>query len=92
MHIAEFQAGLKPAMSWADELDVTDSGAGGAQCECPFSTGTLHWLCHVNAPVAAVCAACAAAEDRHGVLWHFAGAHHSASPQQSHQNHHSSSE
>lgn len=34
MHITEF---LKPApssaMSWADELDVTDSGAAGAECE-----------------------------------------------------------
>ena len=33
MHITEF---LKPApssaMSWADELDVTESGASGAEC------------------------------------------------------------
>lgn len=38
MHITEF---LKPApssaMSWADELDVTDSGASGAACERLFA-------------------------------------------------------
>lgn len=41
LHIAEFQAGLGAApakqgsMSWADELDVTESGGAPADCAPP---------------------------------------------------------